>query len=60
MDWGYCLFGRTIYSFDGVVELICLVFISIALDFLCFTGPPIILDLSESTLSYGATFLLSL
>ena len=56
MDWSYCSLGRTIYPYDGVVELICLVFISIALDFSCFAGPPIILDLSESTLSYGATF----
>ena len=29
-----------------LVELICLVFISVALNFSCFADPPIILDLS--------------
>ena len=54
---GLLFVSSTIYPFDGVIELICLVFISIVLDFSGPASPPIVLDLSESTLSYGATFL---
>lgn len=42
---------RVIDAFDGVVELMRLVFVSETLDFLSFVGPSFFLDLAKSALS---------